>query len=132
MYMASPVRSSRIFARHLRVFALRRARPRAGRRIEISSAMMPITTSNSTSVNACRLKCRTSCLAEADALIEVFDRLHHFVGAGPFVAGAMIVDRGAQVELFNVLVQKRKRIFGRAAHDRRDSGIARVFECLAD
>src|SRR5438445_3348378 len=67
MYMASPVRSSRIFARHLRVFALRRARPRAGRRIEISSAMIPITTSNSTSVNACRLKCRTSCLAERDA-----------------------------------------------------------------
>src|SRR4051812_24405752 len=41
----------RKFAMHFTVLAARRALPKAGRRIEISNAMMPMTTSNSTSVN---------------------------------------------------------------------------------
>src|SRR5687767_5264417 len=45
-----PCRIERMFAAHLTVFAALRARPSVGRRLEISSAMMPRTTSSSTSV----------------------------------------------------------------------------------
>jgi len=48
----------RRFDRHASRFALCRARLRDGSRIEISSAMMPITTSSSTSVNALRVVAR--------------------------------------------------------------------------
>jgi hypothetical protein len=46
---------SRMFAMHLTWLACSRARLRAGIRMAISSAMMPITTSSSTSVKPLRL-----------------------------------------------------------------------------
>jgi hypothetical protein len=49
-------RSDRRFEPHFTRFAVSRARLSDGSRIEISSAMMPMTTSNSTSVNARRLR----------------------------------------------------------------------------
>src|SRR5947209_10977300 len=44
--------SCRRFDKHCTCLACSRAFPKAGRRIEISSAIIPITTSNSTKVNA--------------------------------------------------------------------------------
>src|SRR5258706_6141821 len=52
MYIWSAVPSWRTVARHLVVLAARRALPRTGRRIEISKAMMPMTTRSSTRVKA--------------------------------------------------------------------------------
>src|SRR5690242_19783414 len=51
-YIAEACPICRRFDRHAAVFALWRALLSAGSRIEISSAMMPITTSSSTSVKA--------------------------------------------------------------------------------
>src|SRR4051812_21041093 len=50
MFVAWPM--ERRFARHATVFACIRARLNAGSRMPIRTAMMPITTSSSTSVNA--------------------------------------------------------------------------------
>ena len=53
MYIMQPSPSWRRFERHCVVLALSRARPSAGRRMPTRTAMMPITTRSSTSVNAC-------------------------------------------------------------------------------
>src|SRR5277367_1542147 len=55
VYMMNAMSIIRRLLRHCADRACLRAAPRAGRRIEISSAMMPITTSNSTSVNPPRI-----------------------------------------------------------------------------
>src|SRR5437016_3758789 len=52
MYIWRAVPSWRTVARHLVVLAARRALPRTGSRIEISRAMMPMTTRSSTRVKA--------------------------------------------------------------------------------
>jgi hypothetical protein len=51
-----PCAIDRRFDRHLTVFELSRAFDNAGNKIEINSAMIPITTSSSTSVNPRCLK----------------------------------------------------------------------------
>src|SRR5260370_34253732 len=52
--MCIPWRMLWMFAAHASVLAAERALLSAGRRIEINNAMIPMTTSSSTSVNACR------------------------------------------------------------------------------
>src|SRR5690349_12630405 len=57
MYISMALATCRMLLEHWMVLAWRRALLRAGRRMPISTAMMPITTRSSTSVNA-RFCCR--------------------------------------------------------------------------
>jgi hypothetical protein len=59
-YWISPIVSWRMLLAHFTWLPLSRARERVGRRIEISRAMIPMTTSSSTSVNPLRLLIRDS------------------------------------------------------------------------
>src|SRR4051812_15175033 len=69
-YTAMPWPIARRFAAHLIVLAAPRALPSAGNNTEINTAMMPMTTSNSTRVNA-RILFRDMCvLLPSDAVLK--------------------------------------------------------------